>query len=165
MVTVQKATIALFEQIIPLLEFFAIVGMDRDSWYSLLNTKWSAKHDNFGYVLLDEGRAVGFLGTFFSDRVVDGEEYTVCNLFCWHVLEEYRRQSLLLLRPILQLQNTTITALTSSEGATAVYQRFGFKELEAQVVIFPIRPCFPCCTSDYFITDREVIRQSWPGSS
>lgn len=164
MVTVQQATIAQFDDIYPLLKFFAIEAMDRERWFELLNNKWSTKYDHFGYVLLDDERVVGFLGTFFSDRVVDGKEYTICNLFCWHVLEEYRRESLFLLRPILQLQNTCITALTSSEGATAVYRRFAFKELETQVMIFPFRPSFSLRTTVEFVTDRATIRSKIEGA-
>jgi hypothetical protein len=164
MITVQKATISLFDAIFPLLDFFAVKEMDRENWFALLNTRWSARYDHFGYVLLDDERVVGFLGTFFSDRVVDGKEYAICNLFCWHVLEEYRRESLLLLRPILQLQDTCITALTSSEGATAVYRRFAFKELETQVMIYPFRPSFSLCSNIECIRGKDSIQAKLAGS-
>ncbi len=164
MVTVQQATIAQFDDIYPLLDFFAIEEMDRERWFALLNSKWSTKYDYFGYVLLDDERVVGFLGTFFSDRVIDGKESAICNLYCWHVLEEYRRESLFLIRPILQLQDTCITALTSSEGAIAVYRRFAFKELETQVLIFPFRLSFSFRTTIEFITDRGAIRLKLAGA-
>ncbi len=158
MVTVQKATIALFDQIFPLIQYFAIAGMDRERWFLLLSKKWSPEHDHFGYVLLDEESVVGFIGAFFAERNIDGKQFIICNLFCWHVLEDYRKESLLLLRPILNLQNTTITALTSSLGATAIYKRFKFKELEAQVKIFPFVPSLSLRTGIEFLTVPDLIQ-------
>ncbi len=158
MTTVQKATIEIFDKIFPLIEYFAIDGMERESWFLLLSKKRSARHDHFGYVLLDGDSVVGFLGAFFAERNIDGKLCSICNLFCWHVLEDYRRESLLLLRPILNLQNTTITALTSSLGATVIYKRFKFKELEAQVKIFPFMPSLSLRTDIEYLTDPDLIQ-------
>ena len=112
MATVCKATIDQFDRIYPLLEFFHVEGMTRENWFRLLSKRWSPAHDHFGYVLMEGDQAVGFLGAFFSERKSSGRSLTFCNLFCWHVLEDYRKQSLLLLRPILNLQNMPSICLT-----------------------------------------------------
>ncbi len=142
MVTVRKATLELFDQIHPLLLHFRDTRLDRDQWYRVLATRWSRHHDHFGYVLMREGRVVGFLGTFFSERFVGGREHRFCDLFCWIVPEEYRQHSLLLLFPVLKLQDTTVLSLTPSRGASLVLAKFGFMVLETHTFILPFLP-FP----------------------
>jgi len=111
MATVHKATIDLFDRIYPLLEYFNIKDMSRDDWFQLLNTRWSALHDHFGYVLMDGDEVVGFLGAFFYERTLHGSSYSLCNLFCWYVPEKYRKESLFLILAILNLKETTVTSL------------------------------------------------------
>ncbi len=159
MATVHKATIDLFDQIYPLLEYFNIRGMNRDKWFQLLSTRRSSRHDHFGYVLMDEEKAVGFLGAMFYERIIGGREEPLCNLFCWYVLEEYRssKESLLLLLAVLKHRNTTITSLTSSAKALMIYERFQFTPLETKIRIFFLLPVVPLPSTVDFISDPRVI--------
>ena len=163
MVTVQKATIDLFERIYPLIEFFDMEDMNRDDWFQLLSKRWFPEHDHFGYVLLDDERVVGFLGVFFYQRTINGTLHDLCSFFCWHVLEEYRRQSLLLLKPVLNRKNLTITSLTPSPGATLIWDRFKFRQLEDQVIIFPLLPSFSPHSALECITDPDRIQSLLTG--
>lgn len=160
MATVHKATIDLFDRIYPLLEYFNIKGMSRDSWFQLLSTRWSSKQDHFGYVLIEDKKVVGFLGTFFYERTIGGVEHALCNLFCWYVLKEYRskKESLLLLLAVLKLKDTTVTSLTSSREALMIYERFQFTPLESKVRIFPLMPIFSLKSGFEFVTDPDTIR-------
>jgi len=160
MATVHKATIDLFDRIYPLLEYFNIKGMNRDSWFELLSTRWSSKQDHFGYVLMEDKKVVGFLGTFFYERTFEGVEHALCNLFCWYVLEEYRsrKEGLLLLLAVVKLKDTTITSLTPSAEAQMIYERFQFTLLESKVRIFSLLPIFPFRSGIEFVSDPNTIR-------
>ncbi len=140
MVTVRKATLELFDQIHPLLLHFRDIPLDRDQWRRILSIRWSRYHDHFGYVLVRDGQVLGFLGTFFFERVVGGREHRFCDLFCWIVPEEHRQHSLQLLFPVLKLQDTTVMSLTPSQGASLILARFGFTVLETHMVILPFLP-------------------------
>lgn len=158
MATVHKATIDLFDRIYPLLEYFNVEGMNREDWFLLLSTRRSTRHEHFGYVLMEGEDIVGFLGAFFCERNINGVEHAICNLFCWYVLEEHRRESLLLLVAILDLKDTTVTSLTSSRDALMIYERFQFKPLESKVRIFPLMPVVSSKSGVEFVTDPNSIR-------
>jgi len=163
MVTVQKATIDLFDRIYPLIEYFDMEEMNRESWLQLLSKRWFPEHDHFGYVLMEDEQVVGFLGVFFYQRNIDGNQHDLCSFFCWHVLEEYRKESLLLLRPVLNRKDMTITSLTPSPGASVIWDRFKFKELECQVMIFPLLPLLSLRNDIELITDPDLIKSQLTG--
>ncbi len=140
MAEVKRATIELFDSIYPLLQHFEVPNMDRERWYRLLNASWSSPYDHFGYVLMEGKQAVGFLGGFFHHREINGVEHTLCNLFCWYVLEEYRQQSLLLMFAFLKEPGLTITSLTPSEEASLILKQFNFQILDTDVIILPFLP-------------------------
>ena len=140
MVTVRKATADLFDQIHPLLLHFRHTRLDQAQWRRILSIRWSRHHDHFGYVLMQDDQVVGFLGTLFFERLIGDREHRFCDLFCWIVPEEYRQHSLLLLFPVLKLQDTTVMSLTPSHGASLILARFGFTVLETHAEIFPVLP-------------------------
>ena len=111
-----------------------------------------------GYVMYSGGKAVGFLGLLFSQRVIQGKEVKFCNISSWLVKKEYRRQSLSLLFPVLELHNHTITVLTCNANSYYITKKLGFTDLEfGQRVILPI-PRFPALisTNSIMINDPEI---------
>lgn len=163
MVIVRKATLDLFDRIYPLIESFGIEGVSREDWFQLLSKHWFPDHDHFGYVLMEGEQVVGFLGASFSERNIGGNRFAVCNLFCWYVWEDYRKESLLLLRPILNLPNMTITTLTPSQVTSIIFERFKFEKLERQVMIFPLLPSLSLQTGIEFVTDPLLIESQLAG--
>lgn len=158
MATVHKATFDLFDRIHPLIQYFNIEDMSREDWLTLLGSRWSLQYDHFGYVLMEEEQVVGFLGTFFYDRKIDGTLHTFCNLFCWYVPEEYRKESLRLLLAVLSLKDIIVTSLTPSREAGLILERFKFEPLEKAVRIFPFIALPPIGSNVVPITDRDSIR-------
>ena len=140
MAEVRKATLAIFDSVYPLLQHFDMPDMDRERWQRLLGHSRSEKYDHFGYVLMDGKRAVGFLGGLFHEREIAGKMCSLCNLFCWYVMEEYRQQSLMLMLAFLQEPDLTITSLTPSREASLILKQFKFQELETGVLILPLIP-------------------------
>lgn len=60
------------------------------------------KTSPFGYVLKDGNKIVGFLGTMFSERIINKKKYTYCNLHTWIVNESHRLSSYQLLLPVVE---------------------------------------------------------------
>lgn len=104
-------------------------------WRNVFDYPWPTDEGHCGYALLEKGQVVGMLGMVFSKRVIDGETKKFCNLHTWWVREDHRGRSLALLRPILELDDYTITHFTPCDRVRAVSKRLGFKDLRAQLKI------------------------------
>lgn len=129
-----------FEEIYPLLARFPTPRMTKEDWrWMLFRNAWS---DNpcHGFALYADGKAVGFIGTIFSERHLLGRMERICSLSSWIVLEEHRNASLLLLRPILALRDYTIVNLTPSDSVYEIFSKLGFKTLESERLLLPPLP-------------------------
>lgn len=120
-----------FEAVYPLLCLLNDTRLTREVWRRLFEPLWRDQDFCPGYLLEAEGKAVGFIGTLDSERVLHGVSHRIRNLTSWVVLPEYRSQSVMLLMPILRDKSVTLTSLTSSEEAYAVYSKLGFDDLDA----------------------------------
>ena len=107
---------------------------DEQDWRNVFDYQW-AKEDHCGYALLDDGKVVGMLGMVFSERQINGAARKFCNLHTWWVREDHRGRSLALLRPILKLDEYTITHFTPCDTVRAVTRRMGFSDLSSQLRI------------------------------
>lgn len=108
-------------------------------WRNVFDYAWQTDHDHCGYALLDEGKVVGMIGMVFSERLIDGATRKFCNLHTWWVREDHRGRSLALLRPILKLDDYTITHFTPDVEVRAVAKRLGFRDLNSQLkILLPI---------------------------
>lgn len=126
-----------FDAIYPLLESFGNRKMTRAAWCDMLFAyPWWAGVER-GFALYAEGIAVGFMGTIFSKRRVDGRDETWCNTSSWIVREEYRHASMLLLKPILAMRDCTIVNWTPTDRAYEIFEKLGFRKLETQQVLLP----------------------------
>lgn len=138
MATVEKATPAMFDDIYPLL-----LELDNthstEKWRSIFDYKWESDEGYVGYALVDDRKVVGFNGTIFSRRIIDGKEVRFCNLTSWTVKEQYRSESLRLVFPILNLKGYTLTNLTMNDRAWDITKRLGFKNLDTKIrLLFPV---------------------------
>lgn len=126
-----------FDAIYPLLQSFGNQKMSPDDWRSMLfsYTWWDGPER--GFALYADGTAVGFLGTIFSKRRIDGRDEVFCNTSSWIVREEYRHASLLLLKPVLAMRDCTIVNWTPTDRAYEIFAKFGFRHLESVQVLLP----------------------------
>lgn len=144
MITVENATPAMFEDIHALLRKFHNPSMGKEDWRRMLfQYPWPSESESRGHVLLDGARPVGFLGTIFSTRVIEGKEERFCNLSSWIVLEAYRARSLSLLAPIIRLGSHTLVCSTPSPTAHRLFVRTGHKLLEDRVLLLPPLAAWP----------------------
>jgi len=164
MVTVKKATVKDVDKLLPLLFELDSIKQTHEEWEKLFKLHWDDSQNYFGYVMYDGDTAVGFLGLLFSRRTVKDQINHFCNISSWIVKKEYRRQSLHLLLPVLELDNHTITVLTCNAGTYFITKKLGFIDLElGQRVILPL-PFLPKSKpSTSIIFDHSEIEKQLKG--
>ncbi len=69
-------------------------AIDPTQWMRLFQYSWLEDKPDFGYVVADKDRIVGFVGTIYSQRWVDNRWEIFCNLSSWYLLRDYRGQGL-----------------------------------------------------------------------
>jgi hypothetical protein len=136
MTTLEKITPDMFPQIYQ--NFF--IEDDPESsqkdWERLFNYNYIKEEDHTGYVLVDNSVIVGVMGMIFSKRIIQGKEQKFCNLHNWHVKENYRGRSLLMMKPLLGLKDYTVTDFTPTDRVSAISEKLGFEELDSTLRIF-----------------------------
>lgn len=132
---VRKAYLDDFAQVYPLLADHD-PKLGREVWRRLFAPPWPAPLEHCGYMLLDGPRCVGFMGTIFAKRRLEGQEYNCCNISSWVVLEGYRNWSLSLLFPVLKLRDWIITNLTPNSNVCQILQNLGFQQLDRGFKLF-----------------------------
>lgn len=138
MTRLRPATADDFESLYPLFLGFNEPRPSRAVFQRLFVHRWGNQDEPFGYLLEEEGRPVGFLGTLFSRRVLAGRRETCCNLTTWIVVPEHRSEGLSLLFRVLRHPNTTFTNFTGVKVAP-ILRRFGFQTLDERArILFPL---------------------------
>lgn len=160
MVTLQRIDSSLFSN---LYDSFLVdddpLSTEQD-WRHLFDYQWDTDQGHCGYALLDDGRVVGMMGMVFSDREIAGASRKFCNLHTWWVREDHRGRSLSLLRPVLKLDDYTITHFTPDDKVRAVTRRMGFNDLDSQLrILLPAgRPRVPSAYREpELLSDESAI--------
>jgi hypothetical protein len=116
-------------------------GSDIERYYQkIFESQWDSEMGHHGYVLIDGGQVVGFLGAYFSRRNIAGELKRFCNLTTWKVDLNYRNESLKLLFPFMRLGTHTITVFSAGGNVYPIYLKLGFLSLETTLKIIPAVP-------------------------
>ncbi len=108
---------------------------NEQDWRNVFDYQWTKEEDHCGYAMVDGDELVGMMGMVYSRRQINGECKKFCNLHTWWVREDYRGRSLVMLRPILKLNDYTITHFTPCDRIRAVTARMGFRPLSSQLKI------------------------------
>jgi hypothetical protein len=135
MANVEKADISMYDGVHELLGDF---GRPLD-WRSLFTHGWDTEEKCPGYVIIDQGRIVGFIATIFSDRLIDGRIERFCNLSSWIVRKQQHDtySGNHLLKAAFARQDIHISSLSAREGPTAVSKSLGLKVLDDRVRVVP----------------------------
>lgn len=125
-----KVDDSMFEEAYELLLGFNNTGISKEVWRRLLSPQWRLDGTHCGLGLVDKGRLVGFIGTLFSERVIDGRVERFCNLSSLIVREAYRQLgfSTLMLSAVRE-KNCTITAFTPVRVLYTHAPAIGFRNL------------------------------------
>jgi hypothetical protein len=154
MPTIRKALPNDFDHVYPLFSGFREPRPTREMFQRLFEKRWGSDEAHVGYMIEDQGEAVGYLGALFSIREINGRAEKFCNLCTWIVKEEYRSEGLPLLFQVVRLKNVTITNFTGARVAP-ILVKFGFTKLDETLkILFPL-PAFDL--NCQLVFDRDTI--------
>jgi hypothetical protein len=138
MPTIRKATIDDFDHIYPLFSGFQEPRPLKEKFKQLFIPRWGSNETHVGFLLEENGQAVGYLGTLFSTRDMNGRKEKFCNLYTWIVKEEFRSEGLLLLFQVLRMKDVTVTNFTGNRVASLL-MKFDFQVLDKTLkILLPI---------------------------
>lgn len=141
MPTIRKATPEDFDYIYPLFSGFQEPRPSKEEFQQLFVPRWDSDETYVGFILEENSLAVGYLGTLFSIREINGRKEKFCNLCTWTVKDEYRSEGLPLLFRVLRMKDVTVTNFTGNRVAP-ILTKFGFKPIDETLKILlpvPIR--------------------------
>jgi hypothetical protein len=155
----QPATADRFDAIHDVLREFG-PGLRKHDWRRLVDYDFDCGRDDRGWVLVDEGNVVGFLGAIFSVR--RGQPF--CNVTSWIVKQSHRRAGLELLLPLLEMNDHTLLNLSPSPFTLSVFRRMGFQDLDDRLKIIP--PVVPKLSPEGYelVRDHATIERILEGN-
>jgi hypothetical protein len=159
-ITVRRAGKNDFFQVFTLLRESTLnsSGLPIDARRRMFYPAWTESEDYYGYVLEDEDKIVGFLGTLFSNRVKSNKEYKICEIHSWYVEDKYRNESLKLLMPVLGMKGISIVNYTPTQNVYDLSVKFGFKDLEDKITLAYPAPKLGLLPSKWSIVrDKNTI--------
>lgn len=119
------------------------VKRTRNDWVAGLKTSWGADHPNYGFLMRDEGRVVGGIGAFYSDRIIREQKEKFCNITSWCVLDSHRKYSMQLAMSIVGQPGYHFTDFSPTKVVSGALQFLRFKPLDEGVAVIPNFPFFP----------------------
>lgn len=112
----------------------------RQTWLRALYSPWGKDQPNWGFMATDGDSVVGVYIAHYSTQQIDGRPESFCNLGVWHVVPEFRVQSLPLVRAMLGQEGYHFTDFTPAENVVAINERLGFQRLDTRGFIVPCLP-------------------------
>lgn len=113
------------------------------AWGAILAPPWGAAAPNHGFQLVLDDTLVGVYVAVYSERDVNGEKRSFCNLAAFCVLEGYRAHSFRLMRAILAQRGFEFTDFSPSGNVVAMNVRLGFAVLDTATWLTPNLPRLP----------------------
>ena len=96
--------------------------------YEILHARNKNEDFPIGNIVEDkEGRIVGFMGTFYSQKKKSDFFLTLCNIHSWIIDKKYRNNSFFLLSPLLN-NKTYFTAFTPVKSLVGLLLKFNFNK-------------------------------------
>jgi len=139
-ITLKNTTPNDFDEAYPLLQNFTNARLTRDDWRALFVPAFPTSSDHLGYLLRDQGKAVGVMGCIFSQRTIRGHQFEFCNLSSWFIHPDYRKYSMLFMRRLAELDSCVLTSLTPCKKVHNLFIRMGFVPMEERLLAIPPIP-------------------------
>jgi hypothetical protein len=137
---IREATHLDFDAIYKLLKRLNDSSLSKSDWEKITRVDFNTLHKHYGYVLEDDTELLGFLGTVFSERSLNGKHVKFCNIHSWIVDPKARTGGMTLLLKVLKLKDYVITNFTASDGPYKIFKSLKFKEIEYKnYKLFPIQ--------------------------
>ncbi len=133
-------------------------------WESELRVNWQPDRPNYGFVLRDNNKVVGSIGTFYKDRIINGRTEKICNITSWCVLDTYKQHSMRLAMAVINQPGYSFTDFSPTKvvGATLKFLKFTpLDESQAVILNLPWRPF----SSSNVIHQADKIKQLLEGDA
>ena len=103
-----------------------------ERWQRITTYGWLAEKPDFGRVVDDGGRVVGFVGSVYADREIAGRRERVVSMSSWYLDKAYRGQGLgfELMRSATEDEAASYTMITVSPRNLAMLPRLGYRLLD-----------------------------------
>jgi hypothetical protein len=111
-----------------------------EGWVRFLSANWASERPNYGFMLVDNRRVTGVLGTIYSDQLVCGNHERFGNLTSWFVLPEYRNQGLKLILACVSQPGYHFTNFTPSKVVQQICTFMKFSVIDDRAYIIPAMP-------------------------
>src|SRR6516165_1693037 len=113
-------------------------GIAADGWRPLCTTNWLPDYPR-GFVLTDGGRIVGYVGTIYVQREINGKTGIFCNFSSSCISPPYRGRGLAatLRAAAVRDERITYTAFTPAPVTQRVQKALGFAILDRHLLLFP----------------------------
>jgi GNAT superfamily N-acetyltransferase len=158
-----KVDDSMFEEAYELFLGFKSTGISEERWRRLLRPQWRLDGTHCGLGLVDKGRLVGFIGTLFSERVINGRVERFCNLSSLIVRPAYRRHGPTLMLSAVREKNCTITIFTPRRVVYSRAPAIGFRNLGTRMkVMLPVPLGEERVRRRYGIAERPGRNQAIP---
>ena len=128
--------------------------LDHESISKIIKIKFNISYP-YGYILKFEKKIIGFLGTIFSDRIINNKNFTYCYLHTWIVDKSHRLNSHLLLLPILE-KKVCIMTFTPVKSLIGLYQKFDFDKIQMNYNINFISSFYKIFSKNYLEINLET---------
>ena len=132
-----------------------------EQWAKAFQQNWGIAKPNNGFLIRDQRRIVGGIGSIFSERIIRGKPEQFCNITSWCVLEAYRAQSMRLAMAVVSQPGFNFTDLTPTEVVSKTLQFLKFKPMNERHTVWPNIPWpfFRLCGMQV-ITDLDGIEET-----
>jgi hypothetical protein len=165
MVTIREARGEDFPRVYPLLHELN-PEITREQWQQLFVDHSKVQNDRYGWMLVDGGEVVGFLGTTIGERLVRGERLRLCNTTAWTVRKEYRAHSLSLYARVLADKRLEVTNLSPTQQVLAMMQKLGFSLMDkTERIILPVVTPASLLDRARVLTHPEEVERALEGES
>jgi len=123
----------------------------------LFEKKWANSEDYFGIIAISGSKIIGFLGVFFSDRLIKNKKRKIASLTSFYILPECRGQKLTykMIQFLKSIDDYIIYAITPIPGTNNIYLNNGFKPLEKGRMIYK-KPFLIFLQSDFNIQINPI---------
>jgi predicted GNAT family N-acyltransferase len=127
-VEIQKVFAHDFEPVYELIKKYDSVR-SKQFYQNLFVKHWQTEEDFFGFMIIENGKVIAYLGLIFSKREIDNNTFPFVNLTSFFIDENYRGQKLThkIIQQVKQLGHYTITAITPIPSLYNMYASNGFK--------------------------------------
>jgi RimJ/RimL family protein N-acetyltransferase len=103
-----------------------------ERWRRITTYGWLAEKPDFGRVVDDGGKIVGFVGSVYADREIAGRRERVVSMSSWYLDKAYRGQGLgfELMRSATEDEGASYTMITVSPRNLAMLPGLGYRLLD-----------------------------------